>query len=264
MGQENNQETDWAKVIADAVAANTGGSSIPVGGVSPASRTAIGVKGTATYNVSTGEKTGYTGYTIPGSAQSPYGRSGMRVSEPQYFSGDEDMIGKMGRDSIANLQYQMVQNGIMSSGYTPGVVDDKTRSSFRELLGMANTMGTDYVTALGSVSQARQQAGVGNTGLRTYQISNPDDLRVVFRKAAQDLLGRNLDDGDLNKLISTFQAQEEQYSRKAQGGGGVVTAAPNAQTFAQTQIQKDFGEEVDTQKMDTLFSNIDQMLSKGK
>lgn len=260
--QENNQDNqpvDWNKIIEEKLAQSVGGSSV----VSPAQRSAIGVQGTRTYNVTTGSPTGYMGYKIQMGA-SEGGRRYTYEREPQYFSGDEDMIGKMGRENIANLQYQMVQNGIMSSGYTPGVVDDKTRSSFRELLGMANTMGTDYITALGSVQQARQESGVAGGGLRTYQISNPDDLRAVFRKAAQDLLGRNLEDGDLNKLISTFQAQEEQYSRAAQGGGGVVTAAPSAQTFAQTQIQKDFGEEVDTQKMDTLFSNIDQMLSKGK
>jgi hypothetical protein len=257
--------TDWAAIVEEIRTVATGGSTVAAGNSYPAVRSAIGVKGTLAQNVTTGQRTGYTGYTTMTEAQTAGGRVAEFKREPMYYSGDEDAIGSMGREQIAVLQYQMVKNGVMTSGYTPGIVDNKTRSSFRELLGMANTMGTDYQSALSSVAQARQESGItSGGGLRTYQISNPDDLRVVFKKAAQDLLGRTLQDGDVNKLIASFQQQEEQYSRAAQGGGGVVTAAPNAQTFAQSQIQKDFGEEVDTQKMDTLFSNIDQMLSKGK
>ena len=99
--------------------------------------------------------------------------------------------------------------------------------------------------------------------MSSYQVSNPDDLKAVFRKAAQELLGRNLQDGDLNKLVETFQMQEKQYQQKA-AGGGVAVQAPSATTFATQAIEQDFGAEVNTQKMDNIFGAIDQALSGGQ
>lgn len=241
--------------------AASGGSYVP-GQVSPSTRSAIGVKGTQVIDPTTGKPTGYFGYTtqemLPRtSGWEPGGQ--VVTNNPRYFSGDEDTINSFSKEDIAVVQAQMKSNGFLSGVYTPGIVDNKTRAGFRNLLGVANRMGSDWQTALGSVSQARKEAGIQAGGLRTYTVDNPEDLKAVFRKAAQDMLGRNLQDGDLNALVQSFQQQQAQYQRQAQTVGGVVTQAPSAQAFAESQIQKDFGKEVDTRKIDRLFSVFDKV-----
>ena len=149
----------------------------------------------------------------------------------------------------------------MSRKYTPGVVDDKTRSGFRELLGIANREGVDWGAALGVVNKAMEGAGTGK--VQAYQMSNPDDLKAVFKKAAQEMLGRNLQDGDLNSLVQAFQQQEVAYQKKA-ALGGEVTTTPTPATFAARNIEKDFGKEVNLQKMENIFKSIDQALTGGQ
>jgi hypothetical protein len=243
-------------------AQNGGFSSLPAGSVSPSSRSAIGVQGTQTLDPLTGKPTGYFGFksqeTLPGVSSSA---DEIVSSRPRYFSGDEDAINSYSKETIAQLQYNLSRNGLMGRKYTPGIVDNQTRSGFKELLGISNRQGTDWVKALGSVSQAGVSTG---TKLPAYQLTNPEDLKAVFRKAAQDSLGRNLQDGDINRLVETYQAQEAQYQKQVSTVGGVVTQAPSAQAFAQSAINKDFGTEVNTRKLSDIFGAIDANLSKGK
>lgn len=246
-------------------AASRGGSSyVPAGSVSPSTRSPIGVEGTQTLNPLTGEPTGYFGYTTSKQLQQLGGfEPGGQVvtSNPKYFSGDEDSITRFSTEQIANIQYQLSKNGLMSRKYTPGVVDNTTRSGFRELLGIANREGIDWGEALGVVNKAMEGAGTGK--VQAYQMTNPDDLKVVFRKAAQEMLGRNLQDGDLNRLVQTFQQQEVAYQKQA-ALGGEVTATPSPTTFAERNIEKDFGKEVNLQKMENIFKSIDQALTGGQ
>lgn len=262
---KNNEESNFDELIKTLLSqAASGGSYVP-GQTTPTSRSAIGVEGKQTIDPLTGRVTGYTGYLAPArSSLSPYGSGGKATPQPLYFSGDEDTINKYSREDIALVQAQMRANGFMSGTYTPGVVDNKTRSAFRNVLGVANRMGSDWQSALASVGQARDEAGIKAGGLRTYQVSNPDDLKAVFRKTAQEMLGRNLQDGDLNALVSSFQQEQARYQQQAQTVGGVVTQAPTAETFASTRISQDFGQEVDTRKMDRLFSVFDRVVSEGK
>ena len=67
----------------------------------------------------------------------------------------------------------------------------------------------------------------------------------------------------MNRLVESYQAQQLQYQRQVSSGGTTVQA-PNAQTFATTSIEKDFGDEVNTQKLDGIFSAIDEALSGGQ
>ena len=245
-------------------AQNGGFSSLPAGSVSPSSRSAIGVQGTQTLDPLTGKPTGYFGFqtkeTLP--QLGGFEPAGQTVAnQPKYFSGDEDAINSYSKETIAQLQYNLSKNGLMGRKYTPGIVDNQTRSGFKELLGISNRQGTDWVNALGSVSQAGASTG---TKLPAYQLTNPEDLKAVFRKAAQDSLGRNLQDGDINRLVETYQAQEAQYQKQVSTVGGVVTQAPSAQAFAQSAINKDFGTEVNTRKLSDIFGAIDANLSKGK
>lgn len=257
-------EKSVEEIIAEALSKSGGGwSSVPAGAVSGSTRSAIGVEGTQTLNPMTGQPTGYYGFTRPQNVV-PQGFGATKETftaerPPRYFSGDEDNIIGFSKEKVAVVQSMMYRGGILGKKYTPGLVDDVTRSAFRELLGIANRQGTDWESTLGVLMETDKTSGQ----MRPYQLSNPDDLKSVFRKAAQEMLGRNLQDGDLNRLVEAFQAQEKQYQQQAQMGGGVVQA-PSAQTFAAKSIEQDFGPETDTRKMDNIFSAIDAVLSSRR
>lgn len=261
---KDQEEKSVEEIIADALAgASSGGywSTVPAGAVSQSTRSAIGVEGTQILDPMTGRQTGYFGFTTPRRV-TPQGFGATKETftqdrPPKYFSGDEDLIIGQSRENIAVIQALMNRGGLLGRKYNPGIVDDQTRSAFRELLGISNREGSNWEETLGTLNElAKEQVGE----LPTYQLSNPDDLKAVFRKTAQEMLGRNLQDGELNRLVETFQAQEKQAQQKAQFGG-VVTQPPSAQAFAARNIEQDFGTEVDTRKMDAIFSAVDSALS---
>jgi hypothetical protein len=248
---DNNNIDDIIKKLLDQAA--SGGSYVP-GQAMPTTKQAIGVKGTLVFDPLTNEQV-YSGYKVKRSSLSPGGPGGMVEVQPRYFSGDEDTIAGFSKEEIALVQAQMKSNGLISGKYTPGIVDNKTRSGFRNLLGISNRMGQDWQTTMASVSQAKATEQT----LRPYSVDNADDLKAVFRKTAQEMLGRNLQDGDLDSMVQAFQQSQTQYQRRMATSSGMIEQAPSATTFAQTQIEKDFGPEVDTRKIDKSFALFDKI-----
>jgi hypothetical protein len=259
--ENQNGNIDINKIIQDALNKSGTYGTVPAGSVSPSSRSAIGVEGTKTYDPLTGKETGYYGYM--GEKTRYYGVQEYpdTVSvQPKYFSGDEDMINAMSAEQVAELQYNLYQAGSLGKNYTPGIVDNSTRSAFREVLGVANRQSTDWVAALKTIKSAvAAQPG----DLPTYRLSNPQDLKAVFNKAAQEMLGRTLSDADMNDLVSTFQQRELRAQQQARSGG-TVTQAPEAGTFVEKKLTSQFGSEVNVRNMSDIFAGIDQALSGGK
>jgi hypothetical protein len=64
-------------------------------------------------------------------------------------------------------------------------------------------------------------------------------------------------------MVEAYQSNELSY-QKTYSAGGASTAAPDPTTFAQSQMQKDFGGEVNVNKLDSIFANIDKVLSGGQ
>lgn len=241
--------------------AGSANGTVPSGSVSPSSRQAIGVEGTQILDPLTGKQTGYYGFK--GWVDAPYGRQEYPKAtevQPRYFSGDEDMINAMSSEQIADVQYNLYLAGQLGKNYTPGVVDSQTRSAFRDVLGVANRQSTDWVSAIKTLREGQASKG---GDLPTYRLSNPEDLKAVFRRSAQEMLGRTLSDSDMEDLVNTFQQRELRFQKQAQAGG-VVTQGPEAQTFAQKQLTSKFGEEVNVRNMQDIFSGIDEALSRGR
>jgi hypothetical protein len=246
------------KDIIDALGSGFG--TVPSGSVSPSSRQAIGVEGTQTLDPLTGKQTGYYGFK--GWENVPYGRQEYPKAtqvQPRYFSGDEDMINAMSPEQLADVQYNLYLSGQLGKNYTPGVVDSQTRSAFRDVLGVANRESTDWVTAIKTLKAAQVPGG----DLPTFRLSNPDDLKTVFRRAAQEMLGRTLSDEDMKDLVDTFQQRELRFQKQA-AAGGTVTEGPQVETFAEKQLTSKFGSEVNVRNMQDIFSQIDQELSRGR
>jgi hypothetical protein len=190
-----------------------------------------------------------------------------------YTAEDWQTLLQYSSDKIQSIQKQLMK---AFPGFTPGILGDKTDPKtikyFKLALGRINSLSVDTSSPLRgqklddqliTLSKNPTVATTSSASLPSYQLSNPADLKTVFKKAAQDSLGHNLADGDLNRLVETYQAQQLQYQKQVSAGGTTVQA-PNAETFATKNIAQDFGAEVNTRKLSDIFGVIDANLSKGK
>jgi hypothetical protein len=231
--------------------------------------TAIGVEGRRVTNVATGETT-YEGYRAPSATQkiasniqTPYVPNlPERTVEPRYFVEDLDGLSGFSRPTIASWQMRLNASGLLGNNFSLGVVDNQTRSAYGEVLAVANREGVTAETALNLIQQQAVKLKSGS-GVTRYKMSNPADIKAVINQSAQALLGRTLDDGQLDAMVRAFQ-QQEVAAQRAYQAGGTVTDAPSAQQFAATRIEKDFGDEVDTRRLDAVFGAINQALMGGK
>jgi len=237
----------------------------------PTTQSTIPGSGATAADVFTGNTTAsYAGGIDPNykgiTKQTGYGTDGYT-----YTTNDWQSIFELTSNEVITVQQQLMK---AFPGFVPGVLGDKTDSktikAYKQALSRINLLNQDTASPLRGKTVLNQielltknPAAQTSTALPSYQLNNPIDLKAVFKKAAQDSLGHNLGEGDLNNLVETYQAQQLAYQRKV-STGGVVTAPPSPQTFATQSIQKDFGDEVDIKKMDNIFSSIDKALSGGQ
>lgn len=196
-------------------------------------------------------------------------------SKPYFYTTDDwQMLLSFNKDSVIAIQQKLAQ---AFPGFKPRVMGDKydtnTIKYFKYALNRINQFSVDEANpygirgkntmdALTILTKSPTTTGSSSLGgsVTTYRESNPADLKAVFQKVAQTTLGRELGEGDLNRMVDAFQSKEVQYQKQYQRGG-VVTGPPAAETFAESRIQNDFGTEVDTRKLDSIFSAVDAALS---
>lgn len=230
---------------------------------------AIGVEGRRITDVKTG-KTTYEGTLLPSQTQriasalpTPYVPNlPTRTVEPTYFQQDLDNLSSFSRQTIASWQVRMNAAGLLGNEFALGVVDNQTRSAYGEVLAVANRETVTAEQALGLIQQQHLKIKTG-TGVKRYRISNPADIKAVINQSAKTLLGRSLDDNQLDAMVKAFQAQEVS-AQKQYEAGGVAVEAPSVQQFAQKSIEKDFGKQVDTRKLNSVFGAVHNMLIGGK
>ena len=194
--------------------------------------------------------------------------------KPYFYTNDDwQTILGYSPDKVIAVQTQLMK---AFPGFVPGKVGDKrdakTIAMFKKALGQINYLtqeaespfrGKKLEDALAELTKTPSAASGKAKALPAYQMTSPTDLKAVFKKAAQDAIGRNLGEGDLNRLVEFFQSQQVTYQKQAAIGGPVV-APPSAETFATRSLEKDFGQEVNTQKLDGIFGAIDQALTGGQ
>lgn len=169
--------------------------------------------------------------------------AGVSFSMSNYFVGDEWAPQGWGPAQIADLQEAMVAAGLLSGDYNAGVWMDESANAFKKLLAHANRSGVGYEEALMQLasSNTKNLRGSGGGGRAPFQarLSNPDDLKEVFKQSAYNLLGGQgfVDEGQLDTMVKAYQEHEVKAQRAAYGGGTVVDP-PSAQTFAKEQIEE--------------------------
>jgi len=140
-------------------------------------------------------------------------------------------------------------------------------SAFQDYLNYANIMGVDYEKALylykdqNPVNPYLQAGGGGGGRKAPRQVTNPADLKAVFKKASQDLLGRAIDDNVAEQFVQSFQNQQiQQQMQMDTQSGGVVAQTPDAGVAAEKMIERKFGEEVRVQNAVNFGGIMDQMI----
>lgn len=140
-------------------------------------------------------------------------------------------------------------------------------SAFQDYLRYANIRGVDFEKALylykddNPINPYLQAGGGGGGRKAPKQVTNPADLKAVFKKASQDLLGRAIDDNVAEQFVQSFQNQQiQQQTQLATQSGGVVAQAPDAGVAAEKMIERKFGEEVRVQNAVNFGGIMDKMI----
>jgi hypothetical protein len=166
---------------------------------------------------------------------------------PGYFDGDEWMFVDKSPEDIANIQVLLVQAGLLSDDIPIGAWDARSATAFRKILEVANRTGTDWSTALlGYADKPTLGDLLGKGSTRApfvARLSNPDDLKEVFKQAAYNRLGGKgfVDDEQLQRFVDTYQEQEMRAQRAAYNAapsGGTVTEAPAADVEAEAALKE--------------------------
>jgi hypothetical protein len=250
----------------------------PTTTVPPTTTTLLPGDTSTDYQISTTPGGGYAGgidpnYKPPSLAQmkdpnNPY----------SYTTQDWQMLLTLSQDDVISIQRNLMK---AFPGFKPGQIgnryDPRTISKFKQALARINQFSadktdafgigirgkatTDAIAALAKIPMASTTESGG--GLNPTRVTSPTDLKAIFKKVSQDSLGRTIGEGDLNRMVEAYQANELSY-QKTYSAGGASTSTPDPTTFAQSQIQKDFGGEVDVNKLDSIFANFDKVLSGGQ
>ena len=206
---------------------------------------ALGVSGRRLYD-SKGVLVSYEGYKYTNPT------TGV-VSQPKYFTGDEDTLYGLSIEALSTLQNAMYGIGRLSKGYSPGVVDSKTTSAYKSLLATANGYGEDFETTIARLASGG--AAVRGGQLSQYRVSNDADVRAIMNKVSQQTLGRKLGEGDLNRLSGLYRDLER---TAGQASGVEVAQAPQVETFTQNKLEEMFPEDTNARQFGSYLTAIEK------
>ncbi len=119
---------------------------------------------------------------------------------------------------------------------------DKEKSLLSDLLLYANIAGLPWQTAYEDYMKKLPDS-TGSKKAPSVRVTSTDDLDVVFRKTAQELLGYELPPEVAQRFGKAYNQLEIAEGRQA-AAGGVYQAAAAPGTVAEQQIRKQFGAEV--------------------
>lgn len=168
-----------------------------------------------------------------------------------YFDGDEYFPGQLAPESIAALQRQMAQLGLLppNARFRLGVWDATSQKAYRALLAYANQQGMSYKQALNHFSSTGANFTVdefgnivpmGDAGSEPLptRTTDPEELRLVFRKAVIDTLGQGWDDSKIDSMVRSYndiEVKQQLAAYDAELTGGNVVSVPSPEAFAVTQ-----------------------------
>lgn len=175
---------------------------------------------------------------------------GTNVGRPTFRKGDETAPLGWAPRKIATFQRQLVDAGLLLKPYRAGRWDAASAGALEELMAFANSQGHSSIeTALAEWQRVEAEfggvtdpeGGPGGGRQLTIQVSDPVELKRVFRRAVVDMLGQGWDEGRLDQMVTSFQDTERAVQQRAfEVGemGGEFTGLPDPAAFAEEQIRE--------------------------
>lgn len=211
-------------------------------------------------------QTGYTG--VPSTYVPPTGRGpkpifdgkGNLVTYGYYdINTDKNVILQQMKPTLRT----QVLNGLALrvSGYKPGNgLEDKDKAVFGDLLVYANVAGKPWSEAYADyVKQVPVVQKVSKAPL--IRVTSADDVKAVFRKTAQDLLGRDVGDAAAATFADMYRKLQIGTAQKMQKGG-VVVQEPDASVLAEKKIEKQFGAQTQAYRAMQFMEIMDGAIKK--
>jgi hypothetical protein len=182
---------------------------------------------------------------------------------------------------LIDLQKKLYTGGFYGSSYyakhpqTPayGIKDQDTLAAYSQAANLAaqlhaSGMTLDEVITQGSSVGGGRGAGAGGPTRAplTIQLTNPQDVHFVANKVGQTVLGRNLNDAELQAITASFQGGEATAQRAAYNtgvGGGTSTQAPSLQAFAEQQVRAKNPVEAGAHDLSQTFDTFLSLIAGG-
>lgn len=165
------------------------------------------------------------------------------------------------RDQVQQILYERGQYGGSKRG---NGLNTQDISAFADLLYYANAKGKPWEQALDAYTKdfATRTDLVPGTGRRApVQVTNSDDIKTVFKKTAQSLLGRDVDDKIADAFAASIQAQQVAQQRQFDTqSGGMVEQPADIATMAEQKIENQFGQELRVQNAANAANIIDNLV----
>lgn len=161
--------------------------------------------------------------------------TGVANIPPKYFDGDQFTLATYGAEKQAVIINQLRKANYLTEKYVSGDPLTKPIAAMGALMYEANITGQSWEQLL-AYRQSNPVVGASG-GLTTYRVTNPMDLRAVFREASSSVLGRrDVPREQIDRMISAYQQSEKSYQQQA-SGGGVAVQAPSAAAFGKEQVE---------------------------
>lgn len=195
--------------------------------------------------------------------------AGVAAVASRYREGDEWRFTASSPEDIASIQRMLDAAGLLTGDFALGVWDNKTASAMKQVLAYANRSGLTWQAALqrmasgGAALKAGRRSGGGGGVGRVFapQVSNPEELKSIFKQASYTLLGGKsfIDDATLDRMVTAYQQEEIRAQREAFNRSTAV-APPSPQTFAEQQIEQTDPKGVEAARFASYVSVLDNLI----
>jgi hypothetical protein len=212
------------------------------------------------------------------------------MQEPAPFGSGSGPLGQINEtmlteEQIASEMRELRRQNKLSDAYQriasvrPGMnvdkisdingIDNYGYQEFSAFVFDAQRMGMTYQQYLAQLendpeqlSRAARTGGGGGGGGVTIRLPSDDDLTSVFKYVSQATIGRTLPKEVYQSMIDAYKPQLVRFQQQA-AGGGTVTEPPQAETFAETQIEQQFGQEKFTYQLGGFLNELSKLAGGG-
>jgi hypothetical protein len=181
---------------------------------------------------------------LEGSAALRGGNDG-RYLTPETILDDEGIfrtVSRMNVSEIASLKMNLFERGYIKSEEEMGRLDTREinmpfLNGFANMIRNAQENGYTWQGWQDQINEKKMYFGGAAQQRQAplIRVTSPTDIKAVANRVAQQTIGYQLEEGELEQFVSTYQQMERQAQMRA-AGGGTVEMAPDIGTAAQEMI----------------------------